>query len=191
MSKEKEEKDSGLVGVSGVYEVLSRLSRKGWAAAMTPGNTKGFDILASKQVGEKTIIRQIEVKTVSKKQPVNSDFWGKSLIWTMHKKHEEALAGVWYCFVNFEEEFDLHTGDPLPKGSQPRTSVYLATSQQVADFAKESHPKWLHNPEATRNHTDTAMRYFCLGFKNGTYKVESTLMAEDCHERWDLLEEEK
>ena len=45
MSKEKEEKDSGLVGVSGVYEVLSRLSRKGWAAAMTPGNTKGFDIL--------------------------------------------------------------------------------------------------------------------------------------------------
>ena len=27
--------------------------------------------------------------------------------------------------------------------------------------------------------------------KNGTYKVESTLMAEDCHERWDLLEEEK
>ena len=91
MSKEKEEKDSGLVGVSGVYEVLSRLSRKGWSAAMTPGNTKGFDILASKQVGGKTIIRQIEVKTVSKKQPVNSDFWGKSLIWTMHKKHEEAL----------------------------------------------------------------------------------------------------
>lgn len=184
----KERKDTGLIGVAGVYEVMACLSCQGWVAMMTPGNTQGVDILAYKTHKGKLIVRQIEVKTCNKSNPTNSGFWGKSISWQMAQKHERALPDVWYCFVNFDEEFDVHTGDPLPKGSYPHASIYLASSKQVAKFVKESHPKWLKNPESKKEHKDTDLRRFSLGFKGGKYSVKSTLMAAKCRERWDLLE---
>ena len=192
-NKKGKRADTGLIGTAGVYEVLSRLTQRGWVAGMTPGNTKGFDIIAVRQEeGGKIIARMLEVKTCENcKKPVNSKFWGKTLIWTMHKKHENPIPGLVYAFVNFKEEFDLKTGKVLPPGSSERSSVYFATSAQVANFAKESHHKWLYDTETTRSHKDTDMRYFCLGFEGGgPYRVESTLMASECWEKWELLEEE-
>lgn len=81
----KERKDTGLIGAAGVYEVLSRLSRRGWVATMTPGNTQGVDVLAYKTHKGKLLVRQIEVKTCNKSKPTNSAFWGKSISWQMHK----------------------------------------------------------------------------------------------------------
>lgn len=186
----KERKDTGLIGAAGVYETLARLSQRGWVATMTPGNTPGVDILAYKTYKGRFLVRQIEVKTCNKSQPTNSAFWGKSIHWQMHKKHEKALPNVWYCFVNFNEEFDVQTGNPLPKGSYPHTSVYLASAKQVAKFVKESHPKWLKNPASKKEHKDTDMRRFCLGFKGEKYSVKSTLMAAKCRDRWELLDKE-
>lgn len=184
----KERKDTGLIGTAGVYEVLSRLSRRGWVAMMTPGNTQGVDVLAYKTIKGELLIRQIEVKTCNKPKPINSKFWGKSISWQMHKKHEKALSNVWYCFVNFDESFDVKTGKPLSKGALPHTSVYLASSKQVAEFVKESHPKWLKNPKAKKEHKDMDMRRFCLGFAGEKYTVKSTLMAEKQWECWNSLE---
>ncbi|WP_428053130.1 hypothetical protein [Candidatus Avelusimicrobium stercoris] len=184
----KERKDTGLIGAAGVYELLSRLSRRGWVATMTPGNTQGVDVLAYKTHKGKLLVRQIEVKTCNKSKPIDSKFWGKSIFWQMNKKHEKAMPNVWYCFVNFDESFDVKTGKPLPKETLPHTSVYLVSSKQVAKFTKESHPKWLKNPEAKKEHKDTDLRRFCLGFAGEKYTVKSTLMAEKCRERWNLLE---
>ena len=187
----KEHVDTGLIGVAGMYEVLSRLSRLGWTAAMTPGNTKDFDVIAYKQCRRKTLMRRIEVKTANKSRPTDSDFWGKSISWQMNKKHENAVPGVWYCFVNFGECFEEIYGEPLSKDSLPRTSVYLADAKQVARFVKESHPKWLKSPASNGAHKDTDLRRFVLGFRGGKYQVKSTLLAADCRERWDLLEKEE
>ena len=184
----KTQKDTGLIGTAGVYEVLSRLSRRGWVATMTPGNTQGVDVLAYKTHKGKLIVRQIEVKTRNKSKLTNSKFWGKTISWQMHKKHEKALPGVWYCFINFDESFDVKTGKPLPKGALPHTSVYLVSSKQVAKFTKESHPKWLKNPKAKKEHKDTDLRLFCLGFTGEKYIVKSTLIAQEYRECWDLLE---
>lgn len=73
----------------------------------------------------------------------------------MRKKHEQALPNIWYCFVNFDESSDVTTGKSIPKGALLHTSVYLASSKQVAEFVKESHPKWLKNPRAKKEHKDT------------------------------------
>lgn len=35
---------------------------------------------------------------------------------------------------------------------------------------------------------DTDWRQFCLGFAGEKYTVKSTLIAEKCRERWNLLE---
>lgn len=178
--------NSGHSGTAGVYEVLARLSLHGWTAVPTPGNTKGFDIVACKKVGTKMLTRLIEVKSRHRKQPVNSQFWGKSLIWTMDQKHEHAMKDVWYAFVNFEGEFDGQTGQKLSSGTA-RTTIYLATSKQVAKFAQESHPMWV---QSQVGHKDTSMRYFCLGFQTCKYPFKSILYAENCYEKWDLLEKE-
>ena len=53
-----------LVGVSGEYFVAAELSRRGYIASITLRNTKGIDIVASSENGDKTV--NIQVKTKSK-----------------------------------------------------------------------------------------------------------------------------
>lgn len=72
----KERKDTELIGATGAYEVLSRLSRRSWVATMTPDNTQGVDVLAYKTHKGELLMRQIEVKTCNKSKPTNSEFLG-------------------------------------------------------------------------------------------------------------------
>jgi len=53
-----------LVGVSGKYFVATELSRRGYIASITLRNTKGIDIVATNENGNKSV--NIQVKTTSK-----------------------------------------------------------------------------------------------------------------------------
>lgn len=183
-------RDSGLIGAAGVYLVLSRLSQNGWTASMTSGNTKGTDIIAYKQFqkrGKKRyIFWRIEVKTCRlRSHAIDSTFWGWNIYWTLGKSAEELGDNLIYCFVNLEENFNPLTGKHDKNISH--NAVYLAKARDVASFTKRAHRKWLADKRASHPRKDTVMRRFCLGFKQGK-KCISTFFAEDCREKWDLLD---
>jgi hypothetical protein len=50
-----------LIGVSGEYFVAAELSRRGYVASITLRNTRGIDIVASNENGNKTVNIQVKM----------------------------------------------------------------------------------------------------------------------------------
>lgn len=135
MKKVNEKKVSSiLVGVSGEYFVAAELSRRGYIASITLRNTRGIDIVASSENGNKTI--NIQVKTKSK---------GK--YWILSKKAETMnYSNIYYVFVGLNE-INL-----IPE-------FHIVPSKVVAKIVKAGHQNWLNTPgKKGQKHKDTNMR---------------------------------
>jgi len=123
-----------LVGVSGKYFVATELSRRGYIASITLRNTKGIDIVATNENGNKSV--NIQVKTTSKVK------W-----WLLSKKHETIRdKNIFYVFVHLNENNEL----PI---------FHIVPSRYVARRVKSGHKKWLETPGRNgQMHNDSNMR---------------------------------
>ena len=121
MSKEKKV-SSILTGVSGEYFAAAELSRRGHIASITLRNTKGIDIVASKEDGSKTI--NIQVKTSSK----------NTKGWMLNKKAESMSdKNMFYIFVRLNE-------------INERPQFHIVPTSYVAKKVKKEHQEWLDSP---------------------------------------------
>lgn len=81
--------DKALVGIAGVHFVVGELARRGWIALPTIRNTRGIDVLATKE--NKDI--QIQVKTRN-----------NSIRWPLTSRAEKLdNKNLFYVFVNLRE----------------------------------------------------------------------------------------
>jgi hypothetical protein len=138
----------GLTGVAGEYFVAAELSRRGYIASITLRNTRGVDILVSNP--EATRQAAIQVKTSQ----------GDKAKWILNEKAETFFSErFFYVFVNLK--------DP-----EERPDFYVVPSGKVAEYARESHKKWLE--QEGKNHMDNPVRIFADE-------------KREYLERWDLL----
>ena len=126
-----------LTGVAGEYFVAAELSLRGYVASITLRNTKGIDIVASNEEGNKTI--NIQVKTNRRKKPQ----------WIMNKKAENIKdKNMFYVLVLL---FDDITSP----------EYYIVPSRDVANYVEKGYKKWLSTPgRGGKMHKDTIMRMF-------------------------------
>ena len=126
-----------LIGVSGEYFVAAELSRRGYVASITLRNTRGIDIVASNEDGNKTI--NIQVKTKRKGVPD----------WIMSQKAEKITdSNMFYVFVS------LYENDEKPE-------YHIVPSEKVAAYVKRTHSEWLKTPgKKGQQHKDNTMRVF-------------------------------
>lgn len=107
------------VGVAGEYYVAAELSKRGYLASITLRNTKGIDILCSKQDGSKSVT--IQVKTNQSQQPR----------WILTNKAEDFFSeSHFYVFV-------------LLKDINSAPEYYVVPSKIVSVFIRDSHQAWL------------------------------------------------
>ena len=138
MALKKEIKVSSiLTGVSGEYFAAAELSRRGYIASITLRNTKGIDIVASNEVGSKTI--NIQVKTSSK----------STKGWILSKKAEEMDdKNMFYIFVRLNE-------------LDERPQFHIVPTTFVANKVRKGHQNWLDTPGiGGRKRKDSNIRKF-------------------------------
>ena len=128
--------NSVLSGVAGEYLVAGELSRRGYIASITLGNSKGVDILVTNEKAFKTAAIQVKTR------------YSKGTAWVMNEKAEEYHApNLFYAFVS------LNYGKPA--------DFYIVPSKVVADFIKKHHSEWLDTPgRKGQKHNQTTMRQF-------------------------------
>jgi hypothetical protein len=116
-----------LVGACGVFYVSAELSRRGWIAMPTIRNTRGIDIIASKE--NKTI--NIQVKTNS---------YGKTK-YPLSEENENLVSDrLYYVFVTLKERTE-------------RPDFYIVPSKFVADYIKKTHEHWATLPPKVQKET--------------------------------------
>ncbi len=127
-----------LTGVSGEYYVAAELSRRGYLASITLRNTKGVDILCSNAEASKSVGIQVKAKS------------GNDRVWILNEKGEHYYANnLFYVFINIDDGLNKH----------PEYTV--VPSKVVAEYARESHARWLSEPKKDGSaRKDTTMRKF-------------------------------
>ncbi|HLG34373.1 MAG TPA: hypothetical protein VI757_05785 [Bacteroidia bacterium] len=164
--------DKNSVSLAGEFAVLSQLILRGYDANLTLGHTKGVDILVSNPKSGKMF--KLEVKTnyrnISSKGS-NSGLFGKFVsAWTMSKKHESIIdSNLYYCFVNINK-------------SNRSFRFFILPSSIVAQYVGKQHKLWL---KENRNHRDTDLRKFRIGFRKESYRM-STPTVEEYENNWEL-----
>jgi len=131
----KKKVSSILIGVSGEYFVAAELSRRGYVASITLRNTRGIDIVASNENGNKTV--NIQVKTKSKGVPD----------WIVGKKTEAIREeNMFYVFVSLKDQ-------------QEKSDYYIVPSTDAAKYITQRHQKWMDTPgKGGRPHSETNIR---------------------------------
>ena len=115
MIKNKIPLDKSLVGATGVFYVAAELSRRGWIAMPTIRNTKGVDVIISK---EKRALN-IQVKTNSYGQ----------VKFPMSKENETPTNDLYYIFV-------------VLKSTEERPDFYISESNFIAEYLEKTHRLW-------------------------------------------------
>ncbi len=128
---ESERLTSGLSGVAGQFFVAAELSRRGYVATLTVGNTRGIDLLVARADASASV--GVEVKT---KQ-------GSENEWILDKKSEVGSKNLVYVFVN------LNDGKP--------PTFHVVPAKVVASYIRERHKKWLAGGAGRK---DGSMRKF-------------------------------
>lgn len=112
--------EKSLVGACGVFHVSAELSFRGWVTMPTIRNTKGIDIMATKD--GKAV--NIQVKTNS---------YGKSH-YPLGKENEELVSeDLFYVFVTLKSEIE-------------RPDFFIVPSKLVADYIRKTHDHWTTLP---------------------------------------------
>lgn len=135
--KDNNELSSLLSGVTGEYFVAAELSKRGYIASITLGNTKGIDILCSNESATKTVGIQVKTNRDSKRD------------WILNQKAEDYFAdNLFYAFVN------LHNNEKNPE-------YFIVPSKTAALFVKEGHASWISTlGKNGRIRKDGPMRHF-------------------------------
>ncbi len=125
-----------LSGISGEYFVAAELSRRGYVASLTLGNTRGIDILASDVDAKKSVGIQVKTNQRARKE------------WLLNKKVEDEEAS------NLVFVFVCLNGLGLAE-------CHVVPRSVVSDFSRENHRRWLTTPGRNgRKRNDTPMRKF-------------------------------
>ena len=145
---------SALVGVAGEYFVAAELSRLGYIASITLRNTKGIDIVASNEDGNKTINIQVKTKRLGVPD------------WILTKKNESIKgSNMFYVFVS------LKTNDEKP-------DYHIVSSIDVAKYITKRHAKWIDEPgRGGKKHKETNIRIW--DDSNGEYLDRWDLLGLD------------
>jgi hypothetical protein len=127
-----EKLEKSLVGACGVFHVSAELSRRGWIAMPTIRNTKGIDLIATKDNRDV----RIQVKTNS---------YGK-VKYILGKSNETLMDNdLYYAFVT------------LKIGKLDRPDFYIVPSSLVAKYIKKTHKKFaVMPPKRKTKRPDTA-----------------------------------
>ncbi len=117
-------------GLAGEFAVMSRLFRNDYDVSFTFGNTKSFDIFASKD--SKTF--RIEVKTSSSRAnpygEKRKSAWGEHYAWIVGNKIlDRDCTNLFYAFVWF------------PKKTDENHSIFIVKGEDVVKYIKESSKK--------------------------------------------------
>jgi len=125
-----------MVGASGEFYVLARLSLLGEIAAQAPEGAPTADILIASSAGDRLCSVQVKAR-----QAKGSDHG-----WHMSKKHEAIKsASLFYAFFDFG------------KLTEPKPITYIVPSAVVAEVLQSMHRAW-HRGELFRREHD---RLFC------------------------------
>ena len=107
--------EKGLTGVAGVHFVVGELSRRGWVALPTIRNTKGIDVLASKDG------KAVEIQVKSR---------AKGRAWMLTKSAETLVSkNLFYVFVDLR---DLESPE-----------YFVIPSNVVAEYVTRTHKLFL------------------------------------------------
>ena len=107
-----------LCGVAGEYFVAAELSRRGYVASLTLGNTRGIDILASNSDATRSV--GIQVKAIQ----------GSGKEWMLNQKIESEVAtNLFYVFVRLN---DLASPE-----------YFVVPKDAAAEYARTNHVRWL------------------------------------------------
>jgi hypothetical protein len=105
-----------LVGIAGVHFVVGELSRRGWIALPTIRNTRGIDVMATKE--NKSV--QIQVKTRK-----------NSRRFLLEKSAEKLInESLFYVFVNLKQ-------NDVPE-------YFLIPSKAVSEYVAQTHKLFLN-----------------------------------------------
>ena len=148
MPNEESLRDYRVIGAAGEHYVLCQLLRHGFIAAPAPEGVAKMDIIASDRNGAHLF--SIQVKTRNER--------GTDGGWHMKKKHETALPGLFYCFVDLGP-------DPLAP-----VSCYVLPAVIVAEVIRGSHAIWARglNMRGRPRKADTEMRRFLPNYATPT-----------------------
>lgn len=144
--------ESTLVGVAGEYLVAGELSRRGYIASISLRNSRGIDIIASNNSGERSISIQVKTNSSGSKQ------------WMLNKKSEDFFSdNHFYIFV-------------ILKQPHERPDYYIVPSTVVASTIKKEHREWLNGVgRSGKAHKDTPIRQFAD--KNDLYLEKWDLLS--------------
>jgi hypothetical protein len=156
------EHDKSARGNAGQYFVAGELSRRGYAAAITLGNTPNTDILCSDRHGTRFV--HIQVKTF--------------------------LPGTKTCSVGVKAErvydasfFWILAGVP-PAGCNSAFEYFIIPAQVMSEYVAAFHAKWLAElGKGDRVRKDSAVRAVGIHPQSPKYFWN----VADFRDRWDLI----
>lgn len=134
-----------LSGIAGEYFVAAELSRRGFTAAITLRNTRGADILATKQDSKRSAT--IQVKCAQR----------KATEWLLDKS-DEVSKGLNHFYV-----FVALNGLGAP-------SYYIVSGKAVAETCASHHQEWLRGKKkrrpGTQRHIHARVSPYAIGSRS-------------------------
>jgi hypothetical protein len=152
------QKYTALTGAAGEYYVAAELSRRGWAASITPRGVERSDVLAQ-HLETKTVVA-IQVKTMAK----GSRF-------TLSAKNEEPTSATneWFALVH------LASANTFP-------GVYLVPRNLIAAYIYLDHRSWLSAPARNGQPRKDSSRRAARPEELRDYKDRWDLLIKPTHE---------
>jgi len=112
-----------LSDVAGELYVAAELSKKGYVASASLGNTKDIDVLVSNQEFTRQVNIQVKTNQFEKRE------------WLFDKQADVISEdNFFYIFVNLRGEFE-------------RPEFFIVPSKKVSEYLKKSHLEWQKNPK--------------------------------------------
>jgi hypothetical protein len=128
-------KYTALTGAAGEYYVAAELSRRGWAASITPKGVERNDVLAQHVTTQAVVA--IQVKTSA---------GGPTFRLGGKNERPTSAANEWYGLVRLSERDE-------------RPTFYLVPRNRIAAYLYVDHRIWLATPgREGKQHKDTSMR---------------------------------
>jgi hypothetical protein len=159
------EKDKSARGNASQFFVAGELCRRGYAAALTMGNTPNTDILCSNLEGTKFV--HVQVKT----------FVPGSRTCSVGMKAEQDLGPRFFWVLG---------GIPLSDSTSP-FGYYVVPSSIMAKHVSADYRNWLSSLGAKgQKHKDTKVRAIHLPPRRSKYDVFDLAIYRN---RWDLIDQ--
>jgi hypothetical protein len=126
---------TALTGAAGEYYVAAELSRRGWAASITPKGVERNDVLAQHLDTQAVVVMQVKTSAV-----------GRSFRLSEKNERPTSATNEWYALVRLSDRDE-------------RPTFYLVPGNTIAAYLYVDHRLWLAAPGRNgQPHKDTAMR---------------------------------